>query len=627
MKSFANNNTTYNYSYYATRPKWLVGAYYPYKRVALLSKKLNRNNPVDLIVPFTRIRKNPKKKLSLFNPLQKRLKPSKTTPKTSHERLSLLAKTSNKAHRSAYQKHIKDHPLFETKELLCWTSDLSFFNLRGYFSNILKALQICRFAARNNKKILFIKGSHFTYAHSKQLNSWLVQYHRQVVPQKLRGVLKGSDLKIGHCALSVKNQSKRKLVNSSSKNLVAKGPKRGQTQEGAKTFAKSTFLTEKIKKKLHDNNHSSAPKETESLNFQRFYRLSSLLSSSFILAKKKIKEANEKQDADPSTSYSEDLNDRTLDSSLSVNAGQKKKTKIKTNDYIKIRVKEAQVTCEQTAAGLTVPLAGFLTNSKTTFKTLYNLSNYDFYNYVISNRFSNLDENLSEVQTNNILEEIIRFPSSSLYSSPQESKVLNPINLPTKRPQVKANGQKVKSKERQMGCFSEGNQQLGEGIEKQKRQDYKKGSSINKLYKKSYAAPTHLPTPSLTLQTLGLQKKEQSFVGPKVNKQGGQKPSPSPSPSEKKIPSLGRARVSKNEKKAQSFFLNHPNTPYYLPFTSNINGDLSLNDQSETTKKQKLLEYGFFGDVLTWQLKSQNAFNHPGPFSSKKKNTESLLWE
>lgn len=292
MKSFANNNTTYNYSYYATRPKWLVGAYDPYKRVALLSKQLNRNYPVDLIIPFTRIRKNPKKKLSPFNPLQKRLKPSKTRPQTSDKRFCEKAKTSNSAHKSPYQKHIKDHPLFETKELLCWTSDLSFLNLRGYFSNILKALQICRFAARNNKKILFIKGSHFTYAHSKQLNSWLVQYHRQVVPQKLRGVLKGSDLKIGSCALSVKNQSNRKLVNSSP--LVFTGE---QKQEGAKKFARSTFLTEKIKKKLHDNNHSSAPspspkekeKEKESLNFQRFYRLSSLLSSSFISAKKRLK--------------------------------------------------------------------------------------------------------------------------------------------------------------------------------------------------------------------------------------------------------------------------------------------------------------------------------------------------
>jgi hypothetical protein len=45
---------------------------------------------------------------------------------------------------------------FRTKELLCWREDLSFFNLRWYFLNCFKALQMCWTAVRNNKRIAFV---------------------------------------------------------------------------------------------------------------------------------------------------------------------------------------------------------------------------------------------------------------------------------------------------------------------------------------------------------------------------------------------------------------------------------------------------------------------------------------
>ena len=50
----------------------------------------------------------------------------------------------------------QEYNFFKAKPLLCWRSDLAFFNLRYYFLNCFKALHLCWNASRNNKRIAFV---------------------------------------------------------------------------------------------------------------------------------------------------------------------------------------------------------------------------------------------------------------------------------------------------------------------------------------------------------------------------------------------------------------------------------------------------------------------------------------
>lgn len=52
-------------------------------------------------------------------------------------------------------KH-KRHTFEQSKPLLCWRYDLTFFNLGSFFFGILKALHTCWYFAKNNKSIVFI---------------------------------------------------------------------------------------------------------------------------------------------------------------------------------------------------------------------------------------------------------------------------------------------------------------------------------------------------------------------------------------------------------------------------------------------------------------------------------------
>jgi hypothetical protein len=186
MKFFINNNnTTYNYSYYATRPKWLVEA--------LLKKSLKefRTNSLCLRKSF------PIHKITYAGCFAT----TQAGQLRAYQLKSGVPAVGSKMIKTSPKKKIYRH-LFQTKELLCWTSDLSFFNLRGYFLNILKVLQICRFAVRNNKKILFIKGSHSSYGQGKLLNPWLLQYGRNTVPITLRNLFNKSYLNPTHPLLS-----------------------------------------------------------------------------------------------------------------------------------------------------------------------------------------------------------------------------------------------------------------------------------------------------------------------------------------------------------------------------------------------------------------------------------------
>jgi hypothetical protein len=76
---------------------------------------------------------------------------------TSYKHSKFTARPANVVTGLAYfDKQSK--ALFESqsKELLCWRFDLTFFNLQGFFFSMLKALHTCWNFAKNNKNIVFV---------------------------------------------------------------------------------------------------------------------------------------------------------------------------------------------------------------------------------------------------------------------------------------------------------------------------------------------------------------------------------------------------------------------------------------------------------------------------------------
>ena len=207
-----------------------------------------------------------------------------------------------------------------------------------------------------------------------------------------------------------------------------------------------------------------------------------------------------------------------------------KKTTIGVNNAIKLRIKEAQTMSQQTAAGLTIPLAGFLTNTKTAFNTICNLSNYDFYNSVNSSLKSSslLNEEICEIRTNRL--ERVNFQKS---------------------------------------CH---------------------------LLKQSLAP---------SLQTLALTTTKERG---KNNYRGS---------------NVDRTRdVDQKE-----WWVDYSNSHYYSPLTVGTRGNIFFKDRelisyNKSPKKRSPLEYCFFGDLLTWQLKSQKSSSmfYTNTTSSKNKD-------
>lgn len=113
-----NNNTAYNYSKFIARPKWIVTIF---KKSTIHSQQAILASAVVHYV---------------------------TAAKSSN---SMNYNGSGTRHNV-----LKHNCVFECKMLLCCTSDLAFFNLRGYFSNVLKAVHLCWIAARNNKRLMFV---------------------------------------------------------------------------------------------------------------------------------------------------------------------------------------------------------------------------------------------------------------------------------------------------------------------------------------------------------------------------------------------------------------------------------------------------------------------------------------
>jgi hypothetical protein len=653
MNSFANNNTTYNYSYYATRPKWLVfskiadlykqikytksdtldthslpylnklkqapslpdflesqvktGGKLLFKSKVGVRSKDQKGLPTQPLPSFAygEERQGSQGRLNMATPvvtqhqhLYKKTKGSSpTVPGTTHKGRAVVAlpqpfalksrgkggQQSGKEDPTLKLRHqnfqITNQYLFEARELLCWTSDLSFFSLRGYFSNLLKALQICRFAARNNKKVLFVKGNHLTYAHSKQLNSWLVQYRRQVVPQKLRNFIcenTQTHESFFNLSESVSTFSCNNTVTAeiTSKARVNNPPENKKTYS---SYKNSLYNSSQI--------HSNTAPQIEL--FKHFNELNNLLNSFLITTETKKRHSSPivsnlaLDSGDPQSQYLKPgPYQPRVDHPESTNKQIPKSQKISpvgVGDLVKVRVKEAQILSEQTAAGLTVPLAGFLTNSKMTFNTLYNKSNYDFYNFVVLNDFLNLNpkitENLSGIQTN-VLEEIIRF-------SPSNFSTIKKEDIPSQGKTDKLNI----------------------------RND-QQGTSINTIYKKekqSFEKNTLKSKHFASYKTEGflINRKDTTAYLPFtsfLDKNSSLDMSP---PLEKTVAKRNRGDQSSDRKDGTRVVTRNKDLslPGFVkqPASHNSKGDRFTN-LTTTAKKLKLLEYGFFGDILTWQL-------------------------
>lgn len=135
MISIINNNTTYTYSKFNNRPKWLI----------------NHGGIINSL---------------LYNLLN-------VTHGDVVDKQNIITALSNS---------------FQSTELLCKRNDLQFLNLRGYFSNLLKALHLCWLAARNNKRIFFIDRAYSIASNNRSqliVQSLSKQRKRQSIPRRL----------------------------------------------------------------------------------------------------------------------------------------------------------------------------------------------------------------------------------------------------------------------------------------------------------------------------------------------------------------------------------------------------------------------------------------------------------
>lgn len=231
-----NNNISYNYSKFITRPKWGIALhrnkeFFVWKKQTQLSNKPYQSffsktqnffirQSKEFLLNYTPkpmpqylkhnkragIEKNSKylakmtqrfldvpnlfsNWIKLKNNLDKKLKVLKFFNQNQLKSNFINIHLNNKSQRTNNNLDFNT-TVFYSKELLCWRSDLAFLNLRGFFSNTLKALHICWVAIRNNKRILFINNhlSIDSKAKAQYINNILTkQYQRDTIPWQLLG--------------------------------------------------------------------------------------------------------------------------------------------------------------------------------------------------------------------------------------------------------------------------------------------------------------------------------------------------------------------------------------------------------------------------------------------------------
>jgi hypothetical protein len=302
--------------------------------------------------------------------------------------------------------------------------------------------------------------------------------------------------------------------------------------------------------------------------------------------------------------YLKSVNDISQEQSLKNKNQYKwiaKKVTVRVDSIIKLWIKEAQTISQQTAAGLTIPLAGFLTNSKTTFNTIYNLLNEDAYSSVSSNLKSNrvLNKGTRKTKTNRL--EKIHLKKSSHLSSlvlpkhlQDDSQLLGgqSLALPfiTTRIQKDNDTRKTKNSVKSLR-YRINQKQIGKGQE-------------NDLETLAFSFPRVFENWKLTT-TKGVRK--------------GQK---------KQLIQYKNSNIDIISTLQKAWWTCYSNSHNYLALTPNTRGNLLFKDNEFITCNEKIknprpLEYCFFGDVFTWQSKSQknsSMFYFNAPFSKNKEN-------
>jgi hypothetical protein len=699
MTFFISNNTTYNYSYYATRPKWLIESLL---KESLSQKEYETN-------PSHSKKSTPINKVA-FTPWPQKLKNQNNNVKQQNTNLSHLKTKSSRAVRViqiqtknqtiSLQKlkhklsvtrlkttntHSKKarRRLFQTKELLCWASDLSFFNLRGYFSNILKVLQICRFAVRNNQKILFVKSSSSSYGQGKALSPWLVQYKRNTVPITLSNLFNKSYLNPAQPLVSPQilylknnketNQGKKglhRIINIPKYSLLRQEKPRKEPVPN--TFVKNSLKANLLEKHSNRLEEINTPKNKQSdystsNNYSRsYYKLNNILNdylntdfgdnysnktshfkNSFLFSshfktqktvskpwgshfsfKESLSKIENKQKKTTLfvNLYLKSLNDVSQGQSLK-NKNQYKrisrKATIRIDNIIKLWVKEAQIISQQTAVGLTIPLAGFLTNSKTTFNTIYNLSNDDAYNSISSNLKSNslLNKGAYKIKTNRLenihfQKKCHQFPQAlPKHLQDKDSRPLrsgqslalpftlwplaNGANATTR---IKKNNNRLKTK----NSIKNSRYRI--------RQKLISGGQQNGLEMLAFSFPRILKSWKLRTTREVEKDKKKQFIQYKNSNVDIP-------------PNLKNKKTQDFRQKA--WWANYYNSHNYLALASNTRSNDLFKDSefitySEKSKKPRPLEYCFFGDVFTWQPKSQKSSSMFYSNSSFSKNKENI---
>lgn len=165
-----NHHTSYCYNKFTCRPSYIIalppGLKNTNDNVSILryAWKTNSRSNVDTLVyqmalPHTSIKRNANKS-TLYACLN--IHNQSNTAYSPHQKAN---------HYTVVQRQ---NSFFESKPLLCWKNDLAYYNLRIYFLNTLKALHLCWWAAKNNKKIAFIgvNGDLLNQASSSCLTSW-----------------------------------------------------------------------------------------------------------------------------------------------------------------------------------------------------------------------------------------------------------------------------------------------------------------------------------------------------------------------------------------------------------------------------------------------------------------------
>jgi hypothetical protein len=138
-------------------------------------------------------------------------------------------------HKAEAKENKGQNKFFKSKPLLCWRSDLAFFNLRWYFLNCFKALHLCWSAARNHKRIAFVGVDDNLQSQSSLESIAKLFKIKTFLRDALPDVKQAPTISPQNKPRQTETSAKKKLITSPS---LCSVKKEKESQEGIFTFAK-----------------------------------------------------------------------------------------------------------------------------------------------------------------------------------------------------------------------------------------------------------------------------------------------------------------------------------------------------------------------------------------------------